>query len=81
MPIILAIWKTEIRRIGVPGQSGPKKLQDGISIQVLVCTCHSTEGEKHKIGISCTALPEQKARCYLQSNHSKKGRLGGSSTP
>jgi hypothetical protein len=68
MPVNLANWKAEIRRIMGPGQTGQKKFMRSISmgnkkLSVLAFACHPCYCGQSEIG---------SLRPYLQNNQSKK---------
>jgi hypothetical protein len=60
MPVILAIWEAEIKRIGVQGQLRQKCLQDrnlnGKKAGKTAHAYHSSEDGKNKIGESRSRL-------------------------
>jgi hypothetical protein len=76
MPVILASWKSEIKRIMVWGQSGKKKKKVfGTSSQwAVVCAYHPSDGRKCKIDL-CSRPVWAKSLCYFayfQNYQSKK---------
>jgi hypothetical protein len=60
MSVVLATWQAEIRRIVVPVLSGQQSLRNSHlkrkKLDVVVGTCHPSDGGKHKIGGSWSKL-------------------------
>jgi hypothetical protein len=54
MPIILATWEAEIRRILVQSQPGQKMFArphlNGKKLGMMTCACHPGDRGRHKIG-------------------------------
>jgi hypothetical protein len=76
MPVILATWKAEIRRIRFKASLGKKFVRPSSQqkkLSMVVHTCYLSYCKKHKIGGLQSGPAWAKVRFYLKNNHSKKG--------
>jgi hypothetical protein len=68
--------ETDIRKIAIPGQPRPKvceTLFQEKKLGIVVCACHPSYCEKHKIGGSESRLVWTKSEILSPNHQSKKG--------